>query len=93
MSVRPPSQADGLEPELRLDQITERPFAVLIFVLIFMLTYFIYVSGILSIEQLRCQVRVEHWFDQFKKTCQLMCNNSILHCLVTFQGTSVEAAS
>lgn len=34
----------------RLDQITERPFAVLIFVLIFMLTYFIYVSGILSIE-------------------------------------------
>ncbi|CAE7212909.1 unnamed protein product [Symbiodinium sp. CCMP2592] len=34
----------------RLDQITERPFAVLIFVLIFMLTYFIYVAGILSIE-------------------------------------------
>jgi len=34
----------------RLDQITERPFAVLIFVLIFMLTYFVYVAGILSIE-------------------------------------------
>ena len=53
--VRLPSQADDLERELRLDQITERPFAVLIFVLIFMLTYFVYVAGILSIEQLRCQ--------------------------------------
>ncbi|CAE7271961.1 unnamed protein product, partial [Symbiodinium pilosum] len=34
----------------RLQEITEQPFAVLIFVLIFLLTYFIYVSGVLFIE-------------------------------------------
>ena len=34
----------------RLEEITEWPFAILIFVLIFFLTFFIYLAGVLYIE-------------------------------------------